>query len=259
MGRSDGGPDDDEEGYFDEVPEHDAKIDGFRLDVYEITVGRFRKYVDAYNSLKPPAEGAGKHPLIADSGWNPKWAAELPENAAALRKALACDLNKDHTWTDEPGKNESHAINCLSWYQAFAFCIWDGGRLPTEAEWEKAAAGGDENRKFPWGNGPATSTLANYVGGASKPFVVVGNTPGGNGRWGHADMAGGMFEWVLDRYNYYTDDPCNNCAYITAAPEMVVRGGSWFFPSVSLRAVARGYGAPTIKSSWNGARCARDL
>ena len=157
MGRSDDGEDAFAAGNPDEVPEHEATVDGFYLDAFEITVGRFRQFVAQYDGT-PPAEGAGAHPLIANSGWLAEWNAELPANQTELSNMLEC--GEASTWTDQPGDNENLPINCATWYELFAFCIWDGGRIPTEAEWEFAAAGGLSNRLYPWGSDSADISRA---------------------------------------------------------------------------------------------------
>lgn len=134
--------------------EYPATVSAFDLDVYEVTVARFRAFVDAGGGVQaqPPAVGAGAHPKIPDSGWNEGWNALLPPSSADLREFLA-----GGTWTDTAGTNEKKPITNVSWFDAFAFCIWDGGRLPTYAEWNFAAAGGDEQRYYPWSS-PAQSS-----------------------------------------------------------------------------------------------------
>jgi sulfatase modifying factor 1 len=182
----------------DETPEHDATVADFHLDTFEVTVGRFRKFVTAFDGTAP-SEGAGAHPLIAESGWNGAWDGELPSSSTGLAANLNCD-DDWQTWTDTAGENERHPINCVNWFEAFAFCIWDGGRLPTEAEWEYAAAGGDANRLYPWGSeAPGVAPLrANFYDTAGSPHIDVGSYPDGGSRWGQQDMAGSMFEWVFD-------------------------------------------------------------
>src|SRR5262249_30558262 len=128
-----------------------ATLRDFRLDRYEVTVGRFRRFIAAQGAFSnsPPTAGAGAQPWIANSGWDPSWAANLMPGGPALISVLTCDLAYQ-TWTDLPGPNESKPINCVTWYEAMAFCAWDGGFLPTEAEWNYAAAGGSEQRAYPW-------------------------------------------------------------------------------------------------------------
>src|SRR5262249_26405726 len=135
---------------------------------------------------------------------------------------------------------ENKPINGVSWYDAMAFCIWDGGYLPTEAEWNYAATGGGEQRAYPWSN-PAASTIidcsyANYYPGAyctNNPTGGVNRvgfeSPKGDGRWTHSDLAGNVWEWVLDWYvnPYPNPQACNDCANLNPSAGRVIRGGGF--------------------------------
>jgi formylglycine-generating enzyme required for sulfatase activity len=249
-------------------PNYPATVADFYLDKYEITIGRFRRFVDAGmgTQVNPPAAGAGAHPLIAGSGWDPAWNAQLPgnlETPVLFMKAMGGDACG---WTDVPGSNENLPVHCLSWYLAFAFCAWDGGRLPTEAEWNYAAAGGSEQRYYPW-SVPSTSTIlddsyAVYMDNTAEDPLIpenVGSTsPKGDGKWGHADLAGNVSEWVLDFEAQREPMPCVNCAYLIPSGERDTRGGSWYTNDV--RVSTRG--SDLVDPGWvretEGARCARD-
>ena len=246
-----------------------ATVSDFWLDRFEITVGRFREFVEAYPAGSKPTTGAGEHPLIAKSGWDSWWDMYLPADQAALKAAVKCE-SQYQTWTDTAGANERLPMNCISWYEAFAFCAWDGGRLPTEAEWNYAAAGGDEQRKYPWSNPPWSQTIdpsyAVYLcqadGNAECSFADILNvgsmSPKGDGKWEQADLGGNMWEWHLDRNGYGTYPvPCIDCANLLDGPFQVARGGGWnSFPSDQLTFSRIDRHAST-HNRYLGARCAR--
>jgi len=250
-------------------------VSDYALDKYEVTVGRFRAFVNAGMGTQaiPPAAGAGVHPLIAGTGWNSGWNAALAADTAALKAALLCN-SPQPTWTDGAGGKENFPINCITWFEAFAFCAWDGGRLATEAEWEYAATGGSEMRAYPWGSTvpKANADLAVYgcyynsSSPASCNMAPVGSVPAGNARWGHADLAGNMWEWVLDWYDLYYG-PCVNCANTTSVFRRSIHGGSFadVLPQAGGGAMAATYllvsardaMPPEYRGDFIGPRCAR--
>jgi formylglycine-generating enzyme required for sulfatase activity len=245
-------------------------VSDFYLDKYEITVGRFRAFVNAGKGtqISPPTMNAGAHPLVAGTGWDSAWNTNLSTDTAALKTSLNCSALYQ-TWTGAPGSNENRPQNCLSWIEAFAFCAWDGGRLPTAAEWNYAAAGGNEQRKYPWSIPPTSTTIddgyAVYCGGSCTSTQNVGMKPAGNGRWGHADLAGNVNELVFDATSTSASYPttCNNCAYVISGVPFLqltrdTQGG--FFScgaSGLLTSSFRNAAGPTGRSVVLGARCAR--
>src|SRR5262249_40619476 len=170
------------------------------------------------------------------------------------------------------GGNEARPINCLSWYEAMAFCAWDGGYLPTEAEWNYAAAGGELQRAYPWSSRAAPLAIdpahASYANGADcvgdgmsgcavTDLVVVGSKPLGDGRWGQSDLAGNVAEWTLDWAANAYINPCTDCAELTPARYRIYRGGNYADPPGSARTSVRASDGPTANASILGARCAR--
>jgi formylglycine-generating enzyme len=276
-----------------------ATVSGFRLDKYLVTVGRFRQYVSYLTSSAgaPPASGSGKHihlnggqglansgsPGTYESGWGATaWNAlndslsGLPDIASGPGAAsiwntnLACDPGYA-TWTAAPGSGENLPINCVDWYEAYAFCIWDGGFLPSEAEWEYAAAGGSQQREYPWGaTAPGmTNQYAIYGDGESEcyypsgtatactgvaNFAPVGTAIRGAGDFGQLDLVGEVFEWNLDWYATYAT--CTDCADLTPASNRVMRGD--LLNDVSVLVPSSRFDVdPSYRAVNLGFRCAR--
>jgi len=231
-----------------------ATISGFRLDKYVVTVGRFRQFVKAWNGgagYTPPA-GSGKHAHLnggqglvnvgvpADAGtvYETGWVASDDGNISLTDANLQCQASYG-TWTTTAGANENLPMVCLIWYEAYAFCIWDGGFLPSEAEWEYAAAGGSQQREYPWGTtDPGTNNQYAIYGGyypstIGMEIAPVGTATLGAGVWGQLDLAGDVNEWNLDWIALVAGapvayvDPCSDCAYLVVAPYRVVRGGNY--------------------------------
>jgi formylglycine-generating enzyme required for sulfatase activity len=248
-----------------------ATVSDFYLDKYEITVGRFRVFVNAGmgTQASPPAASAGAHLGITGSGWDSTWNTNLAADTASLTDTMKCNgyYGSYQPWTDTAGSNESMPVTCLDWYTAFAFCAWDGGRLATEAEWNYAASGGSEQRYYPWSS-PATSTTVDdsyavYCGGSCGGTQNVGSkSPKGDGKWGQSDLAGNVWEWTLDWYASPYSMPCNNCADLTAASNRGLRGGGFDYyiggSAGSLQSAYRSYYGPgNYRLPDVGARCAR--
>jgi len=267
-----------------------ASVSGFRLDKYLVTVGRFRQFVSAWNGGAGfmPAAGSGKHVHLnggqglANSGspgtYEPGWVISDNANVAPTGTNLACAFGEGNTWTPSAGTSETLPMNCVNSWEAIAFCIWDGGFLPSEAEWEYAAAGGSQLRQYPWGSTDPGSAnqYAIYncdypspgdasAGCPSTTFIApVGTATLGAGLWGQLDMGGEENEWVLDWYTFPPKyvDPCIDCTYLTATSQnRSMRGGYWAWPNGNLLSSNRNGFAQMNGQNRNpfvgGFRCAR--
>jgi formylglycine-generating enzyme required for sulfatase activity len=253
-----------------------ATVSSFRLDKYLVTVGRFRQFFSAWNGgsgWTPPA-GSGKHSHLnggsglnaTGGGYEPGWVTSDNSNIAPT----ACEsyASPYSTWTASPGANENLPINCVNWWEAYAFCIWDGGFLPSDAEWEYAAAGGSQQREYPWGTtAPGTASqyaiydcyyptgLQNCSSSLGTGSIApVGTPTAGAGLWGQLDMAGDVNEFTVDWYATYVD-PCTDCANLTAATGRVIRGGN--FSNVLQPPPSRYNDSPSFRNFDQGLRCAR--
>jgi formylglycine-generating enzyme len=236
-----------------------AKVTPFLLDKYEVTVGRMRQFVFAYDP-KVFVAGRGKSAHInGDTGWDPLFA--LPADKEALVAQLKGCTGT--TWTDNEAINNRLPMNCVSFTVAYAFCIWDGGRLPTDAEWSFAAAGGSQERQYPWslpGAEPDISTEIAHYDGYGIPTtgpIDVGGKPLGDSRWRHVDLGGNVQEWTLD-YSGGSFSECHDCLN-TIQGERLIHGGAYDSIGESLLSYVPTAAPDDNVRASNGFRCARDL
>ena len=247
-----------------------ATVSPFRLDRFEVTLGRFRGFVAAYTAGWRPAVGSGANPASqGDDGWS-QWAGQnLPQDGMALEANLECHT-EFQTYARTPTSDENRPINCVTWYVAFSFCVWDGGRLPTDAEMNYAAAGGDDQRYYPWNDSIDEDHSSYFVdsthqcrgdkvdGCVLADLTPVGTHAPGAGKWGHDDLAGNVAEWVRDG-DSSTAATCNDC--IDPADRggvRRVRGGAFnSAANAQVRVAAHETADPTAPSERIGIRCAR--
>ena len=215
-----------------EKPVHTVYVDAFYMDVYEVTNAQFKAFVDA----------------------NPEWRKD--------DKGIHLTRWRDNSY---PSGRENHPVGNVSWYAAMAYAQWAGKRLPTEAEWEKAARGGLVGKKYPWGD-TIDVNKANYGRNDTRP--VGRYAPNGYGLY---DMAGNVWEWCLDPYdgNFYARSQRRNplagemtlreviVNYKNVKISRVLRGGSWFTDAQFLRVADRFRSSPSLTYVTYGFRCAR--
>ncbi len=264
-----------------------ATVSPFSLDVFEVTVGRFRRFVDATRDTGwMPDAGAGIHThlgkgqglveildggaIVYEQGWQSAWNANVSQGVDWDVNLLSCSPS---TWTQYPGDNEHLPINCINWFEAYAFCIWDGGFLPSEAEWEYAAANGNQQRQYPWGStDPGTTYLYGVYGceypggglvdaagtcGSVANIAPVGTAHLGMGAWGQLDLGGNVHEQVLDFYHPEYPSPCTDCADLVASGNHISRGGSWLVQASAMQTFERFWYPLQDRDAKAGVRCAR--
>lgn len=209
-------------GGYDEKPEKEIYLDAYFIDKYEVSVKNYNVFRRAANYVKPSVPFFQGDQSILDTP-------EFP-------------------------------VVGVSWLDATNFCKWAGKRLPTEAEWEKAARG-THGLVYPWGN-KFLQKRANIAGEADghKYMSPIGSFPMGRSVYGIFDMAGNASEWVADFYDqfYYKESPIMNPTGPEKEKNHVFRGGSWDARKVDVRTAKRFAASPGRKDSIVGFRCARD-
>ena len=225
----------DRNAYPAELPQRTIYLDAYEIDQFEVTTVQYLKYV------------------------------------------LAKDLPPLIDWQYDGGNFQetmaSHPVMHASWADADAYCKWAGKRLPTEAEWEKAARG-EDGRIYPWGNQPAGLSRANFgrtgLSGPVRdrperlvlypPIISVDKYDNAVGPYGTFQMAGNVAEWVADWYDkdYYKTAPDRNPKGPENGTQKSFRGGGWIDSTPSVRGAQRNGTDPSTKMNWMGFRCARD-
>lgn len=251
-----------------------ATVSNFRLDRFEVVVGRFQRFVSAWIGGYRPEAGDGKHAHVhegrglvdvdghGEPGWDPKWSTNLATTAADWDANLSCATDYP-TWPSKTAWPQT----CVSWYEAYAFCIWDGGFLPSEAEWNYAAAGGTAQRSFPWGDAAPGSDAALAVYGCYyngsgtcsdvRNIAPVGSITAGDGLFGQSDLAGNVWEWNLDWYATAYSSTCDDCTGPASGDYRVRRGSSFRYDAESLATPLRSSDASMNRRFDVGFRCAR--
>ncbi|MBD3286076.1 SUMF1/EgtB/PvdO family nonheme iron enzyme [candidate division WOR-3 bacterium] len=205
---------DDPDAWPDEFPQHDVYLDAYYISKYEITNAQYAEFLNEHGNTYHG------HTCMGITG-----------EGSGIDSAGT-------TYYVKAGMASYPAIY-ITWYGAKAFSEWAGGRLPTEAEWEKAARG-DDARLYPWGNTYPTNAHANYGKNVNEP-TPVGAYPDGESPYGLLDMAGNVTEWISDWYDgdYYEVSPDTNPQGPESGSYPVKRGGNWWFAQTKIRCASR--------------------
>ena len=226
----------DRSAYQPEFPQRKVYLDAYDIDKYEVTTVQYLKFVLATD----------RPPLL-----------DWQYDGGNFQASMA-----------------SHPVMHVSWHDADAYCKWAGKRLPTSAEWEKAARG-EDGRIYPWGNQPAGLSRANFgrtgLSGPVRdrperlllypPIISVDKYENAVSPYGVYQMSGNVAEWTADWYdpNYYKAAPDRNPKGPERGTQKAFRGGGWVDSTPSVRPAQRNGADPTMKMNWLGFRCARDM
>ncbi len=232
-------------GEADESPIHSVHLDDFYMDRYAVTNAQYKAFIDD----------------------NPQWCKHsIPQEYH--------DGNYLKLWDEGsfPIGKGNHPVVSVSWYAAMAYTQWAGKRLPTEAEWEKAARGGLVGKTYPWGDS-IDRHKANYGKRWDGRIATIRITPVGSyppNRYGLCDMVGNVREWCLDAYDadYYKHSPPQNpiadgeiemvlSNFTSIKNSRVFRGGTWYYPAEYLRVSFRSRDIPSFAVTSVGFRCVK--
>jgi formylglycine-generating enzyme required for sulfatase activity len=235
-----GSADSDSQAHAEEKPQHRVNVAGFWIDRTEVTNAQYRKFMDA--------GGYSKQQYWTEAGW--AWKGQ--NNAT-----------QPTCWGDGNLNQAAQPVVCVSWYEAYAYARWAGGRLPTEAEWEKAArgpsTGSGDVRIYPWGNAAPDCNRLNYWGkdgGCVGRPAPVGSYANGVSPYGALDLAGNVWEWVSSRYGSYPYRSDDGREDQSSTDVRVLRGGSWLNEARSVRSALRGRNDPGTRNYNIGFRVA---
>ena len=231
-----------EKGYFRrEQPQHTVTLASYHMGKYPVTVRQYREFV--------LAGGYQIARYWTEAGW--AWR----ESTGRVEPAF---------WGEEKWSGDDLLpVVGVSWYEARAYCEWLGGetrrryRLPTEAEWEKAARGAD-GRLYPWGDEFEAWRCNTRASGLNGTVAVGQHSPAGESPYGCVEMAGNASEWTLSEYRNYPYDGDDGRNEEEGEGERVIRGGAWQKPSLRARTVARGMNDPFFSDDDVGFRCMRE-
>lgn len=220
---------------INEFPQHQIYLDAFWIDQTEVTNAMFAAFLNE----------AGNQEVDGKTWLN-------------LRVTDPKIVQEEGLLQPQAGF-ENHPVVNVTWYGAQAYCEWAGRRLPTEAEWEKAARG-TEGSLYPWGDNDPTCELTNYDSGDCllRHSMPVGSYPNGKSPYGALDMSGNVWEMVFDYYaaDYYTNSPEKNPTGPIIGESYTVRGGSFFAHSFDVRPARRAESPPASSGPYIGFRCA---
>ncbi len=222
-------------GDVDEEPVHEVYLDAYSIDKYETTSREFAEFLNADPDESERYIKLGKRVTV-----------EKADGKFRARAGL-----------------ENYPVNRVTWHGANAYCRWKGKRLPTEAEWEKAARG-EDGRTFPWGEEHPDDSLATYrreIGEFGfKAMEPVDSLPEGRSPYGLHHMAGNAWEWVADWFDddYYAHSPKANPKGPDSGTTKVLRGGNWYYKAYYMRSAYRFNDKPEATKIWQGFRCSGD-
>ncbi|MEE8190883.1 MAG: SUMF1/EgtB/PvdO family nonheme iron enzyme [Candidatus Scalindua sediminis] len=219
----------------EEMPQHTVYLDAYYIDRYEVTNAQYWEFLEYITRTGDHSKCHQTEPIAKD---------HLPGNA------FRGYVYKYYNYPDYP-------VNRIDWYDAYAYAAWAGKRLPTEAEWEKAARGTD-GRRFPWGD----VWEIRYSNVGAKGPITVGSYKLGKSVYGCYDMSGSMSEWCNDWYHpeyYYNSPEKNPKGPLKSTGKRIIKGGSLFARNVyKMRCAVRMFGDPDERNKSIGFRCAKD-
>ncbi|MFC1463971.1 MAG: formylglycine-generating enzyme family protein [Candidatus Brachytrichaceae bacterium NZ_4S206] len=237
----------------DEVLQHWVYLDEYLISKYPVTVAQFAAFVKA-TGYKTRAEEEGSAWNWVDKGW---------------KEIKGANWQRPRGPKSDVAQKQNHPVTCVSWDDAMAFCKWLSEasgrdvRLPSEAQWEKAARGSADDRLWPWGDEPPTARHCNFDMNVGDTTPVGAYSPLGDSPYGCADMAGNVWEWCADwhdekEYARRAGKEVRNPIGPLQGTARVLRGGAFLSVADFVRCAGRDWDDPVTRSDYIGFRvCAR--